>query len=77
MTLEEQNHLINDLIRENPDTTIKDFLDLKTEISGIAAITPKPTIEEAIIAVEVVVNKEKRRRRDQERKYGQTYKFRL
>jgi hypothetical protein len=35
MTLEEQTKLIEDLIKENPDSTIKDFLELVKEIDKI------------------------------------------
>jgi hypothetical protein len=35
MTLEDQTKLIEDLIKENPDTTIKDFLELAREIDKI------------------------------------------
>lgn len=36
MTLEDQTKLIEDLIKENPDSTIKDFLELVNEIDGIS-----------------------------------------
>lgn len=35
MTLEDQTKLINDLIKENPDSTIKDFLELVMEVDKI------------------------------------------
>lgn len=35
MNLSEKIELINDLIKENPDNTIKDFLEIILEIEGI------------------------------------------
>lgn len=35
MTLEAKNKLINDLIRENPDSTIKDYLEVIKELESI------------------------------------------
>lgn len=40
MTLIEEQKLIDDMIKENPDTTIKDFLELKSEITGIEKSVP-------------------------------------
>jgi hypothetical protein len=36
MTLAEQISLIDEMIRENPDYTIRDFLDLMKEIQSVA-----------------------------------------
>lgn len=36
MTLPEQISLIDDMIKENPDYTIRDFLDLMKELSRIS-----------------------------------------
>jgi hypothetical protein len=35
MTLDEQISLIDQMIRENPDYTIRDFLNLKAEIESV------------------------------------------
>jgi len=35
MTLEAKDKLINDLIKENPDATIRDYLEVCKEIIGI------------------------------------------
>jgi len=36
MTLDEQISLIDSMIKENADYTIRDFLDLMTEIKSVA-----------------------------------------
>jgi hypothetical protein len=35
MTLAARTKLINDMIQENPDTTIKDYLELVKDLEGI------------------------------------------
>lgn len=77
MTLADKTKLINDLIRENPDATIKDFLECMVELTGIARAAPPPTIEETITAAEEVLKKSRGRWKTDERKYGQTYLIRL
>jgi hypothetical protein len=37
MTLAEQISLIDEMIRENPDYTIRDFLDLMADIQSVAS----------------------------------------
>lgn len=41
MLLQEQNKLIDDLIKENPDATVRDFLLLKNDLEAIAAEAEK------------------------------------
>jgi hypothetical protein len=35
MSLQELIKLVEDMIKENPDYTIKDFIEIKNEIDGI------------------------------------------
>lgn len=49
MTLEEKDKLITDLIRENKEATIQDYLDTVEEIEGIK---PLPTLQKAIFIYE-------------------------
>lgn len=46
MTLREQNKLIEDMIRENPETTIKDFLEAKSDINLIRQTTDEIELEQ-------------------------------
>jgi hypothetical protein len=39
MTLSARIKLINDMVRENPDTTIKDYLELVRDLEGISEKT--------------------------------------
>jgi hypothetical protein len=40
MTLEAKDKLIRDLIKENPDSTIRDYLELVKELESIEATEP-------------------------------------
>lgn len=41
MTLEDQKKLIDEMIAENTDATIKEFMELKAEIQGIIQAVPE------------------------------------
>lgn len=59
MTLNERISLIDSLIKENPDTTIKDYLETLSEITGISqAMFLIPKKKE----VELVLKEEKHRK---------------
>lgn len=45
MTLEARDKLICDLIKENPDATIKDYLEVCKEIVGIEEATDAVSVE--------------------------------
>jgi hypothetical protein len=54
MTLDEQISLVDQMIRENPDYTIRDFLDLMAEVQSVADSmeikrTPIPSENESFI----------------------------
>lgn len=48
MTLEARDKLICDLIKENPDATIKDYLEVCKEIIGIEEATDAVSVERKI-----------------------------
>ncbi len=39
MTIREQDKIVSDLIREKPDATIKDFLEILEEVNAIEKAT--------------------------------------
>lgn len=45
MTLEARDKLICDLIKENPDATIKDYLEVCKEVIGIEEATDAVSVE--------------------------------
>lgn len=45
MTLEVRDTLIRDLIKENPDATIKDYLEVCKEIIGIEEATDAVSVD--------------------------------
>ncbi len=47
MTLEAKDKLIRDLVKESPDTTIKDYLEVLKEIEKIEA-TDTVSVDQAI-----------------------------
>lgn len=49
MTLEARDKLINDLIKENSDATIKDYLEVCKEVAGIKEATEVLSVEMKII----------------------------
>lgn len=49
MTLEARDKMITDLIKENSDATIKDYLEVCKEIAGIEGATDVFSIEMKII----------------------------
>lgn len=58
MTLEEQTKLIDDLIRENSDVTIKEFIDLKCELEAIHN-APQPKVKKGPTVHEVIDERER------------------
>lgn len=49
MTLEARDKLIRDLIKESPDATIKDYMEVCKEIVGIEEATDAVSIQRKII----------------------------
>lgn len=83
MTLEEQTQLLNDLIRENTDVTIKEFLSVMAEIEAIRKNAPKPkkgpTVEEVIEAANKILAEKPKpiyKTTEAERKYYQALRIR-
>lgn len=84
MTLEEQTKLIDDLIRENSDVTIKEFIELKCELEGIqnapkAKVKKGPTVQEVIDERERMLLDQPKpiyKTRHDERKYYHRFSFR-
>jgi hypothetical protein len=71
MTLTARIKLINDMVRENPDTTIRDYLELVKEMKGIRKAANQ-------VIVPVIVNPLPPKKRSVKResgKYLQTYKL--
>ena len=60
MTRPDQIRLVDELIRENPDYTIRDYLDCVAEVDGITAPAPMPAVR-AANRKPVVVEEKKRR----------------
>lgn len=52
MTIMYQTKLIDDLIKENPDVTIKDFLETREEIRAVYKATEKMKYSELIEAID-------------------------
>lgn len=48
MTLEAKDKLISDLIKENPDSTIKDYLEICKELDSIEGVTDTVSVDQAI-----------------------------
>lgn len=57
MTLTEQSQLIDDMIKEREDYTIKDFLDLRQELRSISSTNNKMNSTELIQAIDNTLNK--------------------
>jgi hypothetical protein len=45
MDIQWQIHIINDLIRENPDSTIADYFDIVREIEAVDTNKPAPVVK--------------------------------
>jgi hypothetical protein len=39
MTIKEKDELINQMTKEDPDSTIRDYMDLMNELKGITEVT--------------------------------------
>lgn len=48
MTLDQQVELVNSIVKKDPDFTIKDYLELLTEIDGIEATIHIPYIRDIV-----------------------------
>jgi hypothetical protein len=48
MTLEAKDKLIRDLIKENPDSTIRDYLEIIKELDSIEGTTDTVSVDQAI-----------------------------
>jgi hypothetical protein len=49
MTKSEKNTIIHDLIKENPETTIKDYIQLLCELADIAAAESEKTKQQSFV----------------------------
>lgn len=80
MTLAERIKLMDDMIRENPDVTIKDYMDLCKELVEIKATNvPEPLIILKQVEQELMEPEKKKRRpwgSRMDKKYLTTYKIR-
>lgn len=83
MTIEEQTKLINDLIHENADATIKDFMSVMSEIEAVRRTAPRrqtvPTVEQVIEAANRILAEKPKpvyKATQKERKYYHTFRFR-
>lgn len=57
MNLCEKISLIDSLIKENPDTTIRDYLDTVSEITGISESVVIPKVVKEIVVNKIVKRK--------------------
>jgi hypothetical protein len=77
MTLSARIKLIDDMVRENPYTTIKDYLGLVRDIQGIRAATSDEEIIVPVISNPLRLPRKKRSPNKVSGKYLQSYKLNL
>jgi hypothetical protein len=75
MTLSARIKLIDDMVRENPDTTIKDYLELVRDIKEIRAAANDEEIIVPVISNPLRLPRKKRSPNKVSGKYTQTYKL--